>query len=84
MSGDRTPEPLEVVQRVEDYVRSELGDSEKYSNRSPLDESGVWSLHALAAEIYALGWRDGETVATQRGNYVSQRERDARKTKEGS
>lgn len=83
MSSDRTPETLEVAQRVEEYVDSELGDSEKYSNRSPLDELGIWSLHVLAAEIFALGWREGERVASERKRRVIQRDRDARKT-EGS
>lgn len=82
MSNDRTPEPLEVAQMVEEYIRSELDDSRKYSNRSPLDESGIWSLHALAAEIYALGWREGERVASQREHQALQREREARKAAE--
>lgn len=46
----------EVVQMVEEYVYKELSDAEKYENRSPLDESGIWSLHALAAEIYAAAF----------------------------
>jgi hypothetical protein len=56
-------EPLEVAERVERYVDRELTDARKYDNRAPLDDSGVWSLHRLAAEIYALGFDAGEMVA---------------------
>jgi hypothetical protein len=56
-------EPLTVAEAVENYVESELHDEAKYENRKPLDESGVWSLHALAARIYAQGWADGRRAA---------------------
>ena len=85
MGSQRTPEPAHVVAMVEDYVRTELHDAEQYTNRAPLDESGIWSLHAMAAEIYAAGWRDGERAAEERERQIRSRERDAaRKAAEGS
>lgn len=56
-------EPREIVDLVEDYVRRELADVEKYSNRTPLDDSGIYSLHRLAAAIYADGFQAGEQAA---------------------
>ena len=53
-------EPREVVELVDSYVDEELHDRQKYTNREPLDESGVYSLHLLAADIYALGYSAGE------------------------
>lgn len=59
-------EPPEVVQLVDGYVDKEHLDAEKYDNRTPLDDAGVWDLHQLAAEIYARGWRDGQNAETIR------------------
>lgn len=59
-------EPPQVVQAVESYVSKALHDARAFSNSTPLDESGIWSLHTLAAEIYALGWRDGEDAEARR------------------
>ncbi|HET7690014.1 MAG TPA: hypothetical protein VFK41_06535 [Nocardioidaceae bacterium] len=70
-------EPSSVVAAVESYVHSELTDAQQYSNRNPLDASGIWSLHALAAEIYALGWKDGEQATDEKARRERQRERDA-------
>lgn len=66
MSARSRIETAEVAQAVEMYVDSELADAVKFTNRTPLDESGIWSLHALAAEIYAAGWADAEHVVTAR------------------
>lgn len=64
-------EPAEIVQLVERYVGKELRDAEQYDNRTPLDSSGVYSLHLLAAEIYAVAWdhatRAAETRRTEVG-----------------
>lgn len=68
--------PDAVVQAVEHYVYSELADREKYDNRAPLDESGIWSLHALAADIYAQGFEAGERVEDTRNRAERQREKD--------
>ena len=62
-------EPREVIDLVEDYVYRELRNAEQYENSTPLDESGIYGLHRLAREIYALGVRDGvsqEVTRTQR------------------
>jgi hypothetical protein len=52
-------EPKAIAELVETYVSDEYADARKFDNRALLDESGVWTLHQLAAEIYALGFRDG-------------------------
>lgn len=72
-------EPQEVVELVEGYVMAELSDAEKYSNRTPLDEPGIFALHRLAAEIYAAGWKAGDFAAASREARVRGRERDARR-----
>lgn len=71
-------EPASVVQMVEEYAYKELSDAEKYDNREPLDESGIYSLHMLAAQVYAAGFEDGERAATQRESNSRQRLRDQR------
>lgn len=62
MSAERPIEPLPVAQDVESYVDGEHRDAAKYSNRDLLDDSGVYSLHELAARIYQRGFNDGRTV----------------------
>lgn len=64
--ADRAVEPFAVAQMVETYVDSELRDAAKYTNREPLDDSGVYGLHDLAARIYALGFNEGEVVEGHR------------------
>lgn len=59
-------EPEPVAQLVETYVEDELRDAEKFTNRTPLDDSGVWSLHQLAAVIYAAAWNDATRAANAR------------------
>lgn len=51
--------PRAVAEAVERYVADELADEQKYENRSPLDESGIWALHALAARVYEIGFNAG-------------------------
>jgi hypothetical protein len=67
--------PCEQVADVDRWVDSELSDAAKYDNRAPLDDSGVWSLHRLAAKMYAAGWDAGERAATERENAARRRER---------
>lgn len=82
--SDAIPVPQGVVQTVEEYVYSELSNAEKYENRTPLDESGIWSLHRLAAQIYAMGFDAGERIEHERGRAERQRMRDTtRATQEG-
>jgi hypothetical protein len=59
----RPPEPRAIAEMVEEYATSEVRDAQKYTNRTPLDDSGVWSLHDLAARIYAMGHEDGRQLA---------------------
>ena len=72
-----TPVPQNVSESVDRYVDSELAEARQYTNRTPLDDSGVWSLHELVAKAYAQGWSDGRSVADERSRRRHQRERDA-------
>ncbi|WP_422758737.1 hypothetical protein [Paenarthrobacter sp. C1] len=69
----RPIEPLPVVELVDGYVRKALHDADAYSNVELLDESGVFSLHRVAAEIYALGFRDGEDAQSRRHDHERMR-----------
>lgn len=69
MSGSLI-EPPDVVQLVDDYVYKALRDGKKYDNSEPLDESGVWSLHRLAAQVYAEGYKAGEAAEARRQDGV--------------
>jgi hypothetical protein len=53
----------QVAELVDRYAAKELRDARQYDNRTPLDESGIYALHALAAEIYAHGFNDGNLIA---------------------
>jgi hypothetical protein len=77
MPGEPQIVTREVVDMVEEYVYKELSDAEKYDNRTPLDESGIWSLHRLVAKAYMIGWRDGEFLESERSRRSSWREREA-------
>jgi len=72
-----TVEPKEIVGLVEGFVSDEHNDARKYSNRTPLDESGVWTLHQLAAEIYAKGFEDGVRAEEARERGTRERKFDA-------
>lgn len=61
---------------VERYVDREVADA-KYDNRQPLDDSGVYSLHFLAAEIFAAGVKQGEYVAHIRARGEVRRAKEA-------
>lgn len=69
-----TPAPLSIIQKVEQYVESELRDADQYDNRTPLDESGVWTLHQLVAEVYAEAHEDGERAADEKARRRASRE----------
>ncbi len=59
-------DPIETeatAELVEGFVSKTLSDAEKYSNSEPMDESNIFSLHVLAARIYADGYLDGQRVA---------------------
>lgn len=76
MNNERPVEPLEIAQEVERYVDSEIRDAKKYSNRELFDESGVYSLHELAARIYQSGFNDGRAVEGWKRNEQRQRTKD--------
>lgn len=71
-------EPQVVIDLVEQYIDKELHDAEQYINRAPFDDSGCWSLHRLAADIYAQGYADGEQAQGVRGRQAALRQREAR------
>lgn len=75
-------EPREVAEAVERYVAAEFAESRKFENRKPLDDSGVWSLHRLAATVFALGFAAGEHVADIR--FRAQRGRELDRATDGS
>lgn len=77
MTNTNPVEPLAIAQEVERYVDGEFRDTEKYSNRELLDESGVYELHSLAARIYQAGFNDGRAVEGWKRNEQRQRTRDA-------
>jgi len=70
-------EPNAIVDLVEGFVNDEYRDSGKFTNRSLLDESGIWSLHQLATEIYAAGFAEGVRTEEARGRGKRERKFDA-------
>ncbi|WP_280185439.1 MULTISPECIES: hypothetical protein [Nocardia] len=78
MTARDSIEPRPVIDLVERYVAQELRDADQYTNRRPLDESGIWSLHQLAREVYALGVRDGIVQEEERRRRQRQREHAAK------
>lgn len=71
-------EPQPVIDLVEQYIDKELHDAEQYINRALFDDSGCWSLHRLAADIYAQGYADGEQAQGVRGRREALRQRESR------
>lgn len=70
------PVPVAVVEMVDQYVSAEYREASKFSNRAVLDESGAYSLHGLAAELYARGYQDGRMAERARADGERRRERD--------
>ena len=62
MAHSLIPVPQDIANAVEDYVRSELRDCARYSNRAPLDDSGIWSLRRLVEQAYARGYDAGHSA----------------------
>jgi hypothetical protein len=75
--SDNNIEPQPVIDVVERYVERELRDLAQYTNREPFDESGVWSLHQAARDIYVLGVEDGRRQEAARNRGQRAREREA-------
>jgi|GEM_PF-2229239 len=80
---ERKVEPFAVAQMVERYVESEIRDAEKFSNRDVLDDSGVYGLHQLAADVYALGFNEGVTTEGWRQLEARRRAREITRTPPG-
>lgn len=78
MTGPRI-EPEPVVQAVEQYVSGEHRAADQYDNKTPLDESGIYDLHTLAAQVYAMGWDDGERAAMRKAQAEMSRAEKAKK-----
>ena len=72
--------PRSLIEAVDRYVERELDDAAKYDNKHPLDEDGIWSLHTLAAKIYAVGWGDGEAAERERMRAERARQRERAQT----
>lgn len=68
----------EVVNAVDEYIGTETRQVERSSNREMLDESGIFSLHLLAAKIFAKGYELGQLSAEARhhGEHMRRFERE--------
>lgn len=66
----------QATEQVEAYLYRQFKDVEKYSNRSLLDESGIYDLYQLAATIYASGFEDGQRIQARldAGRRIRERE----------
>jgi hypothetical protein len=64
VSADLTPTPRRIPEMVNEHLYSMLANIEKYDNVTAYDESQRYSLHRLAAQIYAAGWSDGHLSAS--------------------
>lgn len=65
MSAEHIVVPCGLAELVERYVDKALANAREYENSSPLDESGVFELHRLAAKIYTAGF-GGDIYANER------------------
>jgi hypothetical protein len=82
--ADRAVEPFAVAQMVENFVSDQHRDAAKCENRTLLDDSGVYDLHAPAASVYALGFHEGTVTEGWRQNEMRRREHDAARASQGS
>lgn len=75
-----TVEPREIVDMVDRWIDGEISSALRWDNKELLDEDGAYTLHRLAAGIYAAGWTGGSSATQER--LWAQRRRD-RKATEG-
>jgi|GEM_PF-7098063 len=66
MSQPPGPVPAEISNLIDQFADTEHRNARKYSNSEPLDESGIYDLHQVAARIYATGFDDGRRVESER------------------
>jgi len=67
-------EPKAIAALVESFINDEHDDARKYTNRTLLDSSSAWTLHQLAADIYAAGFEEGLRTSEAREQGRRQRE----------
>lgn len=72
------PIPMDVAQIVNMYVESELRDTRRFTNRQPLDESGIAALHEAASRLYGLGYAAGRRYQNALADGERSRERARR------
>lgn len=77
MSNEPTYLPRDLIEDVDRWVVKRLSDAAKYDNTEPLDENGVFTLHRLAASIYASAYAEGVAHEAARQWNRRSRERDA-------
>ena len=70
-------EPKAIADLVESFINDEHEDARKYSNRTLLDSSSAWTLHQLAADIYAAGFEEGVRTEEAREQGTRRRKFDA-------
>lgn len=75
--SDILVEPFEVARLVDQYADDQHLAASKYTNSEPLDESGIYTLHNVAARIYALGFKEGQQVQNWRDSAERSRKQDA-------
>ncbi len=76
--GDDRILPQQQGTEIEMWVDQRISDAAKYDNVELLDEGGVFSLHMLAARIYAAGWNDGSRAESERMRGAQRRRDEAR------
>lgn len=74
------PIPMDVAQIINMYVESELRDMRRFTNREPLDESGISGLHNAAARVYSLGYAAGRRYQNALADGERQRERERKES----
>ncbi|MEJ7648679.1 MAG: hypothetical protein WKF57_06560 [Nakamurella sp.] len=58
--------PAQQIEEVDRVIDGLIRDAARYDNSELLDESQCWSLHKLAAELYAAGFEDGQRAEATR------------------
>ena len=72
-------EPSPVQSLVDDVIDRFARDARKYPNVDEIPESAAPALHQLAVEVYAMGYADGATVASNRHYAALRRNEDRAK-----
>ena len=59
--------PTQQIEEVDRVIDGLIRDAARYDNTELLDESQCWTLHQLAAQLYAAGFEDGQRAEAARG-----------------